>query len=72
MGARGRGDVWRMATSDEYPDTPALATKYDADDLEAADHGHLLILEEGWEQPFKDILDWLETALVEESAETGA
>ena len=34
--------------------------------LEAAGHGHMLMLEEGWERPFKEILSWIERAIAEE------
>jgi pimeloyl-ACP methyl ester carboxylesterase len=40
-----------------------IAAKYAADYLEMAGHGHMLMLEEGWEGPFKEILSWVETAL---------
>ena len=39
-----------------------IAAKYDAEYLEIAGHAHMLIVEEGWEQPFKEILKWLEVA----------
>lgn len=42
-----------------------IAAKYDAEYLEIADHGHMLMVEEGWEQPFKEILRWLDSAIAE-------
>lgn len=38
-----------------------IARKYGADYREAAGHGHMLMLEEGWEQPFQQILEWIGT-----------
>ena len=43
-----------------------IAAKYDAEYLEAAGHGHMLMLEEGWEQSFKGILTWIDRAIAEE------
>ncbi|MBI4588089.1 MAG: alpha/beta hydrolase [Candidatus Rokubacteria bacterium] len=43
-----------------------IAAKYAADYLEMARHGHMLMLEEGWERPFKEILGWVEKALAGE------
>ncbi len=43
-----------------------IAAKYDAEYLEISEHGHLLILEEGWERSFKEILKWAERAIGEE------
>jgi pimeloyl-ACP methyl ester carboxylesterase len=37
-----------------------IAARYGSRYLEAPGHGHLLMLEEGWEQPFKEILNWLD------------
>jgi hypothetical protein len=34
----------------------AAALRY----LEAAGHAHMLMLEEGWEKPFDEILDWVD------------
>ena len=42
-----------------------IAERYRAEYQAAAGHGHMLMLEEGWEQPFKDILAWMERALDE-------
>lgn len=39
-----------------------IAAKYEAEYIEMAGHAHMLMLEEGWEQPFKEILKWLEVA----------
>ena len=39
-----------------------IAAKYGAAYLEAAGHAHMLMLEEGWESPFKAILAWLDGA----------
>ena len=40
-----------------------IAAKYDAEYLEAPGHGHMPILEEGWEQSFKGILAWVDRAI---------
>lgn len=37
-----------------------IARKYRAHYLELERHGHMLMLEEGWERPFKEILAWIE------------
>jgi pimeloyl-ACP methyl ester carboxylesterase len=42
-----------------------MAARYRAEYQEAAGHAHMLMLEEGWEQPFKDVLAWMEGALDE-------
>jgi pimeloyl-ACP methyl ester carboxylesterase len=42
-----------------------IAARYRAEYQEAAGHAHMLMLEEGWEQPFKDMLAWMERALDE-------
>lgn len=42
-----------------------IAAKYDAEYVEMAGHGHMLMLEEGWEQPFKEVLTWLDKAISE-------
>ena len=36
-----------------------IAARYGSEYLEAAGHAHMLMLEEGWEKPFADILSWL-------------
>lgn len=38
-----------------------IARKYGADYREMAGHGHMLMLEEGWERPFQQILEWIGT-----------
>ncbi len=43
-----------------------IAAKYDAEYREMAGHGHMLMLEEGWEQSFKGILTWIDRAIAEE------
>jgi len=43
-----------------------IAAKYDAEYLEMAGHAHMLMLEEGWERPFKEILTWVDKAIGEE------
>jgi len=40
-----------------------IATKYGAEYREMAGHGHMLMLEEGWEQSFKEILAWVDRAI---------
>jgi len=42
-----------------------IAERYRAEYQEAAGHAHMLMLEEGWEGPFKDTLAWMERALDE-------
>lgn len=42
-----------------------IARRYGADYQEAAGHAHMLMLEEGWERPFKDILAWTERVIDE-------
>lgn len=37
-----------------------IARKYGADYREMAGHGHMLMLEDEWERPFKAILEWVE------------
>ena len=37
-----------------------IAMRYWADYQEAAGHAHMLMLEDGWEGPFREILTWLE------------
>ena len=36
-----------------------IARRYGAEYLEAAGHGHMLMLEDDWEPPFNKILAWL-------------
>ena len=36
-----------------------IAARYGAEYVEAAGHAHMLMLEEGWEQPFGQVLSWL-------------
>jgi len=42
-----------------------IARRYGSEYQEAAGHGHMLMLEDGWEQPFKDVLSWMERAIDE-------
>ncbi|MGH7349824.1 MAG: alpha/beta hydrolase [Candidatus Rokuibacteriota bacterium] len=42
-----------------------IAQRYRADYQEAAAHAHMLMLEDGWERPFKDVLAWMERAVGE-------
>lgn len=42
-----------------------IARRYRAEYQEAAGHAHMLMLEDGWERPFKDVLAWLERAVDE-------
>jgi pimeloyl-ACP methyl ester carboxylesterase len=44
-----------------------IAAKYEAEYLEAAGHAHMLTLEEGWEQPFKEVLGWIDRAIAGEA-----
>jgi len=37
-----------------------IARRYGSRYLEAAGHAHMLMLEEGWEKPFDEILDWVD------------
>jgi non-heme chloroperoxidase len=37
-----------------------IASRYRAEYQEAAGHAHMLMLEDGWERPFKDVLGWME------------
>ena len=39
-----------------------IARRYGSEYQEARGHGHMLMLEDGWERPFKDVLAWLEPA----------
>jgi pimeloyl-ACP methyl ester carboxylesterase len=41
-----------------------IAAKYGATYQEAAGHAHMLMIEDGWERPFKAILAWLDRAAV--------
>lgn len=45
-----------------------IAAKCAAKYLEISGYGHVLILEEGWERPFREILGWIESAVAEEPA----
>ena len=36
-----------------------IAARYGSEYMEAAGHAHMLMLEEGWEQPFGKVLSWL-------------
>jgi pimeloyl-ACP methyl ester carboxylesterase len=36
-----------------------IAERYGSEYQEAAGHGHLLMLEDGWEGPFKDMMAWV-------------
>jgi pimeloyl-ACP methyl ester carboxylesterase len=42
-----------------------IAQHYRAEYQEAAGHAHMLMLEEEWERPFKDVLTWMERAVDE-------
>ena len=42
-----------------------IARRYRAEYQEAAGHAHMLMLEEGWEGPFKDVLAWMERVVDE-------
>jgi len=42
-----------------------IAARYRAEYQEAVGHAHMLMLEEGWERPFKDVLAWMERVLDE-------
>jgi pimeloyl-ACP methyl ester carboxylesterase len=42
-----------------------IAARYRAEYQEAVGHAHMLMLEDGWERPFKDMLAWMEGALGE-------
>lgn len=42
-----------------------IARRYRAEYQEAAGHAHMLMLEDGWERPFKDVLTWLERVVDE-------
>jgi pimeloyl-ACP methyl ester carboxylesterase len=41
-----------------------IAAKYGAAYQEAAGHAHMLMVEDGWEGPFKAILTWLDGASI--------
>jgi len=43
-----------------------VARRYRAEYQEAAGHAHMLMLEDGWERPFKDVLAWMERVVVDE------
>lgn len=36
-----------------------IAARYGSEYIEAAGHAHMLMLEEGWERPFGEVLSWL-------------
>jgi pimeloyl-ACP methyl ester carboxylesterase len=36
-----------------------IAARYGSEYIEAAGHAHMLMLEEGWERPFGEVLTWL-------------
>ena len=40
-----------------------IARRYGSEYQEAAGHGHMLMLEDSWEQPFKDVLAWMARAI---------
>jgi pimeloyl-ACP methyl ester carboxylesterase len=40
-----------------------IAARYGSEYLEAAGHAHMLMLEEGWEKPFDEVLTWLARAV---------
>lgn len=40
-----------------------IARKYGAEYRGVAGHGHMLMIEEGWERPFKEILEWIEARI---------
>ena len=40
-----------------------IARRYGSEYQEATGHGHMLMLEDGWEQPFKDVLAWMARAI---------
>jgi len=42
-----------------------IARRYRAEYQEASGHAHMLMLEDGWERPFKDVLAWIERAVDE-------
>jgi pimeloyl-ACP methyl ester carboxylesterase len=42
-----------------------IARRYGAEYQEAARHAHMLMLEDGWEGPFKNVLAWTERAIDE-------
>ena len=42
-----------------------IAGRYRAEYQEAAGHAHMLMLEDGWEQPFKEMLSWIERTVHE-------
>ena len=42
-----------------------IARRYGSEYHDAGRHGHMLMLEDGWEQPFKDVLAWIERAIDE-------
>jgi pimeloyl-ACP methyl ester carboxylesterase len=36
-----------------------IAARYGSEYIEAAGHAHMLMLEEGWERPFGEVVSWL-------------
>ncbi len=38
-----------------------IAKKYDSDYILMHGHGHMLMLEEGWEQPISEVLEWVKS-----------
>jgi pimeloyl-ACP methyl ester carboxylesterase len=40
-----------------------IAHRYQAEYQQAPGHAHMLMLEEGWEQPFREVLAWMSRAL---------
>lgn len=40
-----------------------IAARYGSEYVEAKGHAHLVMLEEGWERPFADVLAWLSRAV---------
>jgi len=50
------------ATDDRITPAPVqrrIAATYRADYIEAPGHAHMLMLEESWQPPWRQILDWL-------------
>jgi pimeloyl-ACP methyl ester carboxylesterase len=37
-----------------------IAARYGSEYLEAPGHAHMVMLEEGWEIPFREVLAWLD------------
>src|SRR3990172_3195835 len=53
-----RSRPWEFSAGSPPSMTPSTS--------KAAGHGHMLMLEEGWEQSFKEILTWIDRAIAEE------